>query len=170
MTVVDSWLYVVHTLVCGYYSACLFHAWKVSSRGELREQVRREWKSTTSVWNVAAGTEWRIWRSWRRAAKHLDIAIVGLACKKRIVLHILDRSPMNGISWFGIISWRFIALTLARVIVRLPWVIKLIQRAESANLCLIKARTTTRARVRAINQTKFLNQLIPFIGFLSTSI
>ena len=28
--------------------------------------------ATTSVWNVEAGTEWRIWRSWRRAAKHLD--------------------------------------------------------------------------------------------------
>ena len=28
--------------------------------------------ATTSVWNVDAGTEWRIWRSWRRAAKHLD--------------------------------------------------------------------------------------------------
>ena len=29
--------------------------------------------ATTSVWNVEAGTEWRIWRSWCRAAEHLDM-------------------------------------------------------------------------------------------------
>jgi len=74
---------------------------------------------------------------------------------------------MNGISWFRNLVW-FIALTLARVVVRAFMSHKLADSARCISFMTHGSRTITRARVRAINRQLIIpNQLIPFIGLLS---